>query len=335
MNISTVLRYFLVLLALGSSFMILSCDDDKSYDVVGDPSNIVYINMQEWSSINTPKNSLAFNVLHTPIGEVGKVSAKISVRSTKPMGKTVTVQAKLDNSLVETYNTTYKTSYATIPDGIVKVSNEMVSIAEGKFLSGDSVLISVDSAKLATLTEPVYLIPVRLVSTSDAKIKISSDYNTAYVLINRSVTNLYNSPVAADMTGTLLTGKTLWSASLNVAFSNAITRLLDGSTSTYCLISPAQPCALTVDMKNEYSGITGIRLHSYSTSYSITSANILTSNDGNEWTSQGTAALSISTAYQYVKFFAPVTVRYIKVDIKGYRSSTYLVLAEVDVYRTN
>jgi hypothetical protein len=325
-------RWILACFAIVAAVSFQSCNDEDSYDVEGDPTNKIFINTQEWSPANAGSNFLAFSFLHTPIGEVGKVRTKIAVRSTLPVTKVTTVNAEVVDSLVKSYNNAYKTSYATVPAGVVNIEKLSVSIEEGKTLSTDSLTISIDSAKLATLTETAYLVPIKLVSVTGSSAKISSDNSVVYMLVKRTVTNNYPSPIATDMVGTTIASRTSWTASMNVAFSNAVTRLFDAKTSTYIMVSPSQPCALTVDMAAEYSNITGIRIHSYGTSYSINAANISSSSDGVNWVSQGQATLSGATAYQYIKFYSPVTARYLKVEITSYKSANYIVLAEFDVY---
>ena len=87
-------------------------------------------------------------------------------------------------------------------------------------------------------------------------------------------------------------------------------------------------------MVSSRSNITGIRIHTSSTANAITSAMVSTSINGVDWVSQGTATLSIASAYQYFKFYSPVTARYIRIDILGWRS-TLLFLTEFDVYQAN
>jgi hypothetical protein len=137
------------------------------------------------------------------------------------------------------------------------------------------------------------------------------------------------------MVGTLMTPRTAWKATLDATpNSGALTNLFDGKTNTYWYVTPAKEVNLTVNLGSAASNITGIRLHSYSTSYSMTSAVVYTSLDGTNWTSQGLAFLSTASSYQYIKFYSPISsAQYIKLDINGWKSGTYVIMAEFDVYK--
>ncbi|HEY4784392.1 MAG TPA: discoidin domain-containing protein, partial [Bacteroidales bacterium] len=161
---------------------------------------------------------------------------------------------------------------------------------------------------------------------------VSVNQNTAYVIINTVLTNCYKSPVLTDMVGTLITTRTSWTGTIDVTLtSGTISRMFDGKTSTYWYVNPAKECNVTVDLSAVTTGITGLRIHSYSTNYSLTSIAVYSSSDGSNWTSQGIATLSTATVYQYIKFYLPIDARYIKLDVKGWKSA-YVIMSEFDVY---
>jgi hypothetical protein len=327
-------KWIIACLAVLTTFSLSSCSKDESYDVKGDPSTIIYINIQNWSPVNTPKNTSSFTVYHTPVGELGKVKIQFPVLSTKPVDKAVTVTAGSVDTIVNQYNRTYGTSYTALPSGLLNISKSTATIEQEESISKDSIMISVDSAKLALLTDPTYIAAVQLISTSVSNNTISTDYKTVYVVINRITTNCYQSPILTDMVGALITPRTSWTATMNVIFTNAASRLFDNKTTTYILVSPAQACALTVDMASENTNITGIRLHSYSTSYLLYTVNVYSSSDGTNWTTQGSGVnLSTASPYQYIKFYSPITARYIKLEVTSYKSASYIVLSEFDVYK--
>jgi len=88
-----------------------------------------------------------------------------------------------------------------------------------------------------------------------------------------------------------------------------------------------------VNLGSVYPIISGIRIHSYSTSYCLTKVDIYSSADGVNWVLQGgNVLLSTASSYQYIKFYAPISAKYLKMSITGWRSTTYIRIAEFDVY---
>jgi hypothetical protein len=91
---------------------------------------------------------------------------------------------------------------------------------------------------------------------------------------------------------------------------------------------------LTLDLAIAYTNITGIRIHTWDTEYGLTNINVSSSNDGTNWTLQGSAALATGDIYQYIKFYSAISSRYIKLEITGW-SSNYVDIAEIDVFTKN
>lgn len=314
-------------LSLLTVFTLGSCNnDEESYDFPGDAKNRAYLN-------NTTVYS--FSVLHTPVGSIGDVKAKFPVFCTRKSATDMKVSFAVDTALVSAYNKEHLEDYKPIPPDMVVFSGSL-SIAKESRGSADSVTVSV-SENLSRLTDSKYLVPVVISALDNSEnAAISTNLNVVYLKIKTSVTNCFPTPLITDMTGTLITPKTGWTAALNIsAYYNPLSRLFDDKTTTYAYVYPSQACELTVDMASEYSQISGIRISSYSTSYGIKTANVFSSNDGVSWTSQGAATLSTATAYQYIKFYSPVSARYFKIGITGWTSSYYIRFAEFDVYQTN
>lgn len=309
-----------------------ACEDDIRYDVTGDPVNRVYINTG--SHAVAGNNSFSFSVTHTPAGSFGDpIVVKFPVSCTLGTSSSTQVTLEVDNSLVDAYNAKNKTGYKAVTNGLVELNKASVTIASRELASSDSIIISVPESKFSQLTEAGYVIPVRIAAIGNAQhTEISSNLNTAYLVIRTAVTNCYDQPVAGDMVGDIL-NRSGWSGTLDVTpSSGTLSRMLDGNTRTYWYVSPAKKCILTVDMAAVQQKVTGIRLHSYGTSYSLTSAVVSTSSDGATWDTQGTAELSTAAAYQYIKFYSPVSARYLRLEITGWRSSSYVIMAEFDAY---
>ena len=162
-----------------------SCSDDDSYDVNGNPKNIVYI-PQETGLVKSKANVFSFKLVHTPDGVKGDVFVKFPVRCTKAAKTDVIVYAELDKTLVEAYNKTNGTTYSAFPDGILDLGKAKSSITSGMYASVDSVTIGVDKSKLALLTEQAYLAPIKLATVSSNNFQVSEQFNTVYVIVTTS-----------------------------------------------------------------------------------------------------------------------------------------------------
>ncbi|MGV8094546.1 MAG: BT_3987 domain-containing protein [Mangrovibacterium sp.] len=311
-----------------------ACNEDIQYDVTGDPVNRVFLNVGNYT-VNS-YNSFSFLITHTPVGSFGDpVTAKFPVHCTLEATAETRVTLEPDNSQVDTYNAQNNTGYKALPNGLAELSTSVLTINRGELASSDSVTISIPGDKFSQLTEAAgYVLPVKITAINNTNnTAISSNLNTVYLIIKTRETNCYDSPVAGDMVGTLISGRSAWSATLDVnPSSGTLSRMFDGGTNTYWYVNPAKRCVLTVNLAAVYTGITGIRIHSYNASYALTSVVVSTSNDGENWNLQGTAKLSIASAYQYIKFYSPVNARYIRLDITGWRSASYVILSEFDVY---
>jgi hypothetical protein len=309
--------------------LIGGCKDNIGYDVTGDAINRVYINTQ-----SEYVNTFNLSVLHTPLSSTGNIAASFPVQCTQNAAADLKVTLTVDTTLISAYNKANSTNYSKIPDGLLVLSNNVLTIPKGTMNSNDSLSIAIPSIDDGELTSAGYLVPIKIstISSIDNTV-ISSNLNTVYLVIGTSWTNCYSSPALTDMVGTLVSTRTTWNATLNIPLSyGALSNLFDNNTKTYWYVSPAQKCALTVDMSAVYANITGIRISSYSTSYGLTQMNIYSSNDGVNWVSQGMATLSTASSYQYIKFYSAISARYLKLEIVGWHSSSYVIMSEFSIY---
>ena len=328
-------RWIIACFAVIAALSFQSCSDEKSYDVVGDTANIIYINTQQWSPINSPKNLFSFAVVHTPVGEFGVVKAKFPVNSTKPMSNSVTVSAELDNSLVDTYNKTYGTKCVALPSGILSMSKSNATIAAGKSVSVDSITVSIDSAKLVLLTGSTYLAPISLVSVSESGAEISKVYNTAYVLITTSTSLIKKNVGSSGMLGSLVPNYSAWTVTSDVTPSKyTFSTIFDGSTSTRWQF-PSTPVTLLIDMKDTKK-VSGFRTFAQYAQYGyiFSQIKVSLSSDNVTFNELGTCTsndMANESGYQYVGFYGAMDARYIKLTL-AWNSSYYPYLCELGVY---
>lgn len=325
-------RYTIFLLGLVCIFN--ACKKDETFDINGDTTSRVYFNIGSYTVRSY--DSFNFLIRHTPAGSVGnEIKAVVKARATLETEENTKVSYSIDNSLIDGYNKANGTSYVAVPGGILELSVTQLNIPQGGLISSDSLTISVPQAKMASLTASGYVVPVKITSVNEAKnVAVSTNANTVYVVIKTVQTNVYDAPTATDVVGTLNTVRTGWTATLDATLtSGALANMFDASTTTNWYINPPKTVNLVVNMNAAITGIKGVRFHTSTTTYYLTTANISTSLDGVTWTSQGTANFAITNAYQYVKFYSSVNARYIKLEITGWRSgSTRIMFTDFNTY---
>lgn len=305
-----------------------SCNEDEGdHLITGDTENRVYVNT-ETSYINNYK----FTIVHTPVSSEGTITASFPVRCTKEASTEVKVTVGLDNSLVDQYNNSKASLYSKLQESQVTLTNPVLTIPAGAMISVDSVKVTVPAEQLTYLRDQGYLLPVKIKSVTGNSV-ISSNLNSVLFFITTSWTNCYNSQSVSNMTGIIVTPRTGWTASIDVPlYSGNLGQLFDGSTNSYWQIRPSGKFILDINMASEYQSITGLRWSTNSTSYGLSQVKVYTSLDGTDWTYQGTPTLLTSSAYQYVRFYAPVNARFIRIEAVSWRSTSRIYMAEFDIY---
>ena len=130
-------KYLLsVSLLLAGMFGFHSCDDE-TYDVTGNPNNLVYFNQK---SSDGKSNFYSFNVDWTSVGAVGdEVTLKVPVKTTRPADGGLVVYAGVNNALVDTYNQQNGTAYSALPANTVQFVKQSVTVPAGAMESADSI----------------------------------------------------------------------------------------------------------------------------------------------------------------------------------------------------
>lgn len=150
-------------LLCGSMLGFQSCDDE-SYDVVGNPNNLVYFNQR---GTDGQANFYSFTADWTSVGAVGDlVTLKVPVKTTRPADASMLVSAGVDNGLVETYNQEHGTAYAALSDNTVEFIKQSVTVPAGAMISADSIEFTIPAENYIPLTERLYLLPVTIASVS-------------------------------------------------------------------------------------------------------------------------------------------------------------------------
>lgn len=107
--------------------------------------------------------------------------------------------------------------------------------------------------------------------------------------------------------------------------------MFTNSNQQHWTLAPAAECAITVDLGEMYADIQGMRLGS-SNNYRLALAETSVSANGTEWVSQGVAPLA-NANNQHIQFYAPVTARYIRVNVLGWQNSSNIRVTQFYIYQ--
>lgn len=139
-----------------------ACDDDSELgpkDKANYEANFVYCLEQD---NNYPTMSYRYSGKIIETDE--EVLSLVPVRLTKPAPQDVEVEVSVDPTLVDEYNAANGTDYVALTD--VSVVNTVIKIAEGEFLSTDSIKIDLNDCRGFVENGNDLLIPVVIESTS-------------------------------------------------------------------------------------------------------------------------------------------------------------------------
>lgn len=141
---------------------------------------------------------LKFTVEGTP------ATYPVTVSSTGKAKEDITVNIKIDNSLVDKYNAENKTSYFACPENALSLEKTQVTIAKGQATSEISLLSVVSDEDL--LDERIYLVPVTITDVKGG-MEVLESSRTMYLRISRVIyfrsldmnnTNLYSNFIFKD-----------------------------------------------------------------------------------------------------------------------------------------
>ena len=156
----------------------VSCSSDESYDVYGNPDNLVYLDLRG------PK-TYESKLLSTPVGIFGMAGAFIPVHAQHATSGMASVEVV--DSLVARYNRENKTEYPAFPAEALKA----LQITPAQFSNNqkDTIQVSVPEDKFALFTEPTYVLPVKLSTAQGGTVTEIENYKIAYILVNVSSTD--------------------------------------------------------------------------------------------------------------------------------------------------
>lgn len=199
------IKYAALSLLAVAGITMTSCSDDESYDVYGNNSNFIYIAPQDYSK------GFTCEVMTTPAGVYGQVSATMRVQVQLPTKDTVKVSAevKASQDLVDAYNEEHGTDYILpsqdILSGMKVLSTSGVGANKKNSADGDEIKVQLDASKIEKFkvedaeNAPTYVIPVSLKFDgaegpgTDRPFAVSQQQGIAYIVVKTSKADNFSS----------------------------------------------------------------------------------------------------------------------------------------------
>lgn len=171
----------MALAAVAAVPVLQSCSDDEQYDVVGNPNNLVYVDMRKSNVTET-------TLYRTPMGVYGESTANVPVCVLYAVeGSDIAVSANADTTLVSQYNAEHSTSYLSVPGDVL---NSLVitptQIDRGAKSASANLTVEIPASARTSLTGNDYVLPVRLGITGgkdDARKLVESKTNSAAYMV--------------------------------------------------------------------------------------------------------------------------------------------------------
>lgn len=307
--------------------LITSCSDDELFSV----DQRVYVN----SGIN---GIVSLHLVDTPIGVITEQrTLGFPVVSSRELAADAEITFKVDESLVESYNTANNSEYKVLPASCYSIKNLVVRMKQGEFTSQDSVKIEITKPEEVDLEE-VYLLPLTIsnLTTDDKGAQVSANLNTIYLKIDKEYKVYNTDPISNDK----LMNNTGWEiTSSSRIYEGNVVNTLDGDPTTVWFVSSKTSVA-NLDMKEklDINGFSFCPFYGrYSTStYSAKAVTVSISEDGVNYEEVLTASLKTggsksSPELNYVGLYAPVKARYLRFEFTN--TTSYVGVNLINLYK--
>ena len=309
-----------IVAALGCT---MTACDDETYDVVGNPANLVYMNIAHDYPANMPKNTFAYTLFQTPVGSIVSETpgdVDIYVMSSKTSASDIEVTLAIDPEAEIA-------GYSKIPAAAgfkATLAENKVTIPAGSNRS-NSVRVNIDDANVdwSLLTDAAYVLPIKIVSANGATASQEKPY--AYIGINVEKKEGMLNTDATSIPGTKIDPSNFsgnWSCKAYAGTEDEGgdfgSSAWDGSQWSYPFFvsnhadGVNEEVVMNFDLGQVYK-LSGFRLTYYYNWYTIKDCTLETSVDGSEYINQGTATWDDNGINRNIAFWAPFDVRYIRV----------------------
>lgn len=273
----------------------------------------VYIN-----EVAAPTNTASGTVVQTPVELVLPEDAyEFYVRLSRPVESNVVVTVAEDAAAAAAYGNDYQ----ALPVGALAIENATVTIPAGATVSTEPVTFKVADSEAVKSFEGKGVAVIKVASIkSDAQVSLGSDHNAYYTLLTKKVTNFKDNSISTLESKTQITSDEL---SYTYNGYDYTVKLMDGSKNTYVYMSGG-PGAIICEFNEPQPFIGMAYQYGYYPGYGPYKYDILTSSDGETWTSQlGGPVEYYSSTKVCVNLYSAVTCKYVKFQIYSTYYSNY------------
>ena len=299
----------IVLPLMAGALLSVSCDDEPA---VGTPLNPtaeetygakVYV-YQSGVKANTAETT----VIQTPVNVIlPEDTFDVYVRLTAPVQEDVSVSLTPDESATAAYGN----DATALPAAAVEVINPPVTIKAGKKQSEQPVRITLKDNDAFKTLEGTGVAVLKL-STGSKAVDMAKEYNHYDVLVGKIATNL-KSQSKTDLAKLTQIDVNRYKVSID---GEETPDLSDGSTDTYSYYYAPYEIVMQFDEPQSISALS--YQFGYSRYYAPSVVEILTSDDGETWTSQTDGEVSdefgpskVTDVVPWV-FYSPIRCKYVK-----------------------
>ncbi len=269
---------------------------------------VIYVKVQtgtDFIHVNS-NDEVKGTINHTPIGPLGNIGIDMPayVNQVAKVGATATIA--VDNSLVLEYNAEHGTNYPEAPSGVLNIENASVTIAAGETTSSTNFKASIPDDKKAQLTNPQYIIPLRISAKRTDGTTVDKA-GVIYLIVNTQVVYMKEGARSSELLGSEIPTSEMsnWTSDKDEIGSI----LNSGDWNGW------EDGSYVIDMK-EVKNVTGLRFYPLYASYnpSVVMA-VSLSEDGSNWTECGeTSSMARESRWFSYVLYGPIPARYIKLD---------------------
>lgn len=152
-------------------------------------------------------NTAKCAIVRTPVGVFGSIDASYNVGINVSLDSDVKVLAKADNTLVSQYNNENNKNYKQLPTSLL----DAMTVTPGVIAAGEasaSLAVSIPADLAQTLTEPGYVLPLRLVAEYSNGTQVTLDKSVAYLVVTTEESLIQDNPTS--LLGTAVSDISAW-----------------------------------------------------------------------------------------------------------------------------
>jgi hypothetical protein len=299
------------------SLFCFSCADDLEYDFQGDDVNKVYIKPNDFTVNSYAKSTV--QLIKTSIGIFQNGMHFPEVSCILNADEDIVLKYVIDPSLVENYNAANKTDYKQFPIKWGKIENNEIVISKYSIQGKSNATLTISDEYLNEMEDGKYLLPIKIEKISGNAI-ISENRNVHYYVMDVYQDDDNIADITLENGGGLLAeDRTNWEVECFNSWFGAgdVAMLFDNKEDRsifFNLNKNETERGLIIDMKKEYSNISGFYQACSASYYLLKSADIYTSIDKSSWDYQGN--YQVSEAKSSILFYQPIEARYLKLVVK-------------------